>query len=309
MCKSSSPSSDMDSNQKRIKEHYDNVQDVGIAKREIMETINIRKMNNFIKSMLINEHVHENAIVLDVGCGKGGDLRKFAARKIRKYYGLDISENSIDNAKKRYQSCHFRFKADFLVKDAYNSLFHIGTSFDVISIQFSLHYAFMSLNTLRTTLQNIKNHLSSSGKVIASIPDSEVLLRRYKKYGNNYGNNFYSVNFIMSYEQIQSVSCKLGIEYMFTLSNSLDKCVEYLIDMDALKKECNAIGLEIVEYVDFLSYFNRNVKKHILLYNKMIQKRLRDDELKVCELYSILVIKNTDTSQNQASISNDIWKV
>lgn len=296
----------MDPNQKRIKEHYDSIQDVGLAKREIMETINIRKMNNFIKSMLINEHVPENATVLDVGCGKGGDLKKFAARKIKRYYGLDISENSIDDAKKRYQSCYFRFKADFLAKDAYNSLFHIGMDFDVISIQFSFHYAFMSLSTLRTTLQNIKTHLRPNGKVIASVPDSEVLLRRYKRYGNNYGNNFYSVNFMLPYEQIQSVSCRLGIEYTFTLSNSLDNCVEYLVDMNTLSRECNAMGLEVVEYVDFLTYFNRHVKKYISLYNKMIQKRLTDDELKVCELYSVLVIKNVDTSQAYTDISNDM---
>eukprot|EP00866_Antonospora_locustae_P002451 jgi/Antlo1/2451/1617 len=296
----------MDSNQKRIKEHYDNIKDVGPEKREVMETINIRKMNNFIKSMLINEHVPENSTILDVGCGKGGDLKKFAARRIRRYYGLDISKNSIDNAKKRYQSSYFKFQAEFLVRDTYNSLFHIGTKFDVISIQFSLHYAFMSMNTLRTTLQNIKNHLSSNGKVIASVPNSEVLLRRYKKYGNKYGNNFYSVNFVMPYEQIQSISCKLGIEYMFTLSNSLDNCIEYLVDMNALNEECNSTGLKIVEYTDFLTYFNRNVKKNIFLYNKMIQNKLTDDELKVCELYSVLVIKNVDTSQNHADASSDI---
>ncbi|KAL0265541.1 UNVERIFIED_CONTAM: hypothetical protein PYX00_011253 [Menopon gallinae] len=236
----------MNPNQKRIKEHYDGVQDVGLDKREIMETIGIRKMNNFIKSMLINEHVFENNAVLDIGCGKGGDLKKFASIRIGKYYGLDISENSIENAKRRYRHSYIRFKADFSVGDAYNSPFCIGMCFDAISIQFSFHYAFVSQNTLRTTLQNIKNHLHPNGRVIATVPDSGVLLRRYKKYGNNYGNRFYSVNFMAPYEQILSLKSKLGIEYLFTLSNSLDSCVEYLVDMEALSNGFN----EVMEQAD-----------------------------------------------------------
>lgn len=281
----------MDENQQKITKHYESVKEVGKAKRELLKTIQIRKMNNFIKSVLINEHVRESDVVLDIGCGKGGDLQKFASRNILEYVGIDISKNSIQHAKERHRSSSIRFRAHFIESDAYGTLLTLNKLFDVISIQFSFHYAFSSMSTLDTSLRNIRSHLKTGGKLIATIPNSEVLLRRYMKYGNNYGNEFYQVRFLESCEQISSKKCRMGISYNFTLQDSLDDCIEYLVDIAHLKKECKAKGLEVMEYTDFITYFNENVKKHFYLHKKMLPKRLDDKELKVCEIYSILVIK------------------
>lgn len=284
----------MESNQDEIRKHYDDIKQVGVGRRELLETINVRRMNNFIKSVMINEHVGECAAVVDLGCGRGGDLKKFGARGISEYWGVDISANSIEDAKVRYRKSMLRFRASYVVADVYHAPLALGKRFDVASIQFSLHYAFSDIGGLRTTLSNIRAHLKSRGKLIASVPNSETLLRRYARYGNFYGNSLYSVAFAKPYEEIMAQSCRLGVEYRFTLKDSVEDCVEYLVDIGTLERECSSIGLRIVEHVDFMTYFNRHAKKYLALHDKMLPERLSDEELKICELYAVMVIERTD---------------
>ena len=281
----------MEFNQEQIKKHYENAEGLGKKERELLETISVRKMNNFIKTVLINEHVPEESSILDIGCGKGGDLKKFAHRNILEYVGIDISKKSIQNAEERYKSSFLRFRGRFLEADVYNRVLNLEKLFDIVSIQFSFHYAFSSEESLRTSLENIKTHLKAKGKLIATVPDSEVLLRRYKKYGNNYGNKFYSIKFTETLEEISAKECKVGTAYRFTLKDSLDDCIEYLVGMKFLKSECEKSGLKITEHTDFMTYFNTHVKKYLWLHRRMLPVRLETEELKVCELYSVLVIE------------------
>ncbi len=42
----------------------------------------MRNFNNWVKSVLIRGYVHREAIVLDLCCGKGGDLLKWKEGRI-----------------------------------------------------------------------------------------------------------------------------------------------------------------------------------------------------------------------------------
>ena len=70
----------------------------------------MRNFNNWIKSMLIQEYVTKlqsggtsGLKVLDLGCGKGGDLLKWSKSRTDHVVGLDIAETSIQQAKERYE--------------------------------------------------------------------------------------------------------------------------------------------------------------------------------------------------------------
>lgn len=39
--------------------------------------------------------------VLDLACGKGGDLNKWAHSEVRNYFGVDISEKAVKDAMER----------------------------------------------------------------------------------------------------------------------------------------------------------------------------------------------------------------
>lgn len=74
---------------KVIADHYNKLENTGVEARNESKIICMRNFNNWLKSMIINEFVDlakenchanpSNIKVLDIGCGKGGDLKKYSA--------------------------------------------------------------------------------------------------------------------------------------------------------------------------------------------------------------------------------------
>jgi mRNA (guanine-N7-)-methyltransferase len=70
--------------------------EVGVQHRELSPIIGLKKFNNWIKSVLIGKFAFRGgnrpgANVLDLGCGKGGDLNKWKQARIRLYVGMGES--------------------------------------------------------------------------------------------------------------------------------------------------------------------------------------------------------------------------
>lgn len=71
-------------------------------KREDSPIIGLKKFNNWIKSVLIGKFTDRpgrgrpGARVLDIGCGKGGDLNKWKQARIQLYVALGESCSSVD---------------------------------------------------------------------------------------------------------------------------------------------------------------------------------------------------------------------
>ena len=70
-----------------------------------------RSFNNWTKSMLINEYMDKirraegfrgQVSVLDLACGKGGDLTKWHKAKVDHVVGVDIAATSIEQCKDRW---------------------------------------------------------------------------------------------------------------------------------------------------------------------------------------------------------------
>ncbi len=76
--------------------------------RDECELIFLRTFNNWIKSCLIDKSAfkldHQNLSVLDLCCGKGGDLHKYIRNNFKIYVGVDIClpllKNAIERIKK-----------------------------------------------------------------------------------------------------------------------------------------------------------------------------------------------------------------
>ncbi|KAH8165155.1 hypothetical protein CIB48_g3107 [Xylaria polymorpha] len=224
-----------------VRQHYNAVPERGRDWRKTGSRIKgLRVFNNWVKSTLIQkfspdeDHTpgaqqqgrdmagaqgHE-LIVLDIGCGKGGDLGKWqqAPQRVQLYVGLDPADVSIDQAKDRYRSMGTQgggrggrggrggyrggrqqhlFDARFFVKDCYGESLgdvdivrQVGfdpspmgrSGFDIVSMMFCMHYAFETEEKARMMLQNVSSALKKGGRFIGCIPNSDVISDRVTKF-------------------------------------------------------------------------------------------------------------------------------
>jgi mRNA (guanine-N7-)-methyltransferase len=161
-------------------------------------------------------------LVLDIGCGKGGDLGKWqqAPQPVELYVGIDNADISIDQAKDRYRQMSGRggggrggrggghgrpqrplFQGEFYVQDAFGDTINKvalirdvgfdgssgpsrfgGGGFDVVSMMFCMHYAFESEAKARQMLKNVAGALKKGGRFIGTIPNSDVISDRVQKF-------------------------------------------------------------------------------------------------------------------------------
>lgn len=91
--------------------HYNTLEEKGLDERLKSRIFYMRNFNNWIKSMLINEYLskvkegmkHNSPIrVMDMCCGKGGDLLKWRKGNISHLICTDIASVSLEQCESRY---------------------------------------------------------------------------------------------------------------------------------------------------------------------------------------------------------------
>ncbi|KAJ5221243.1 uncharacterized protein N7469_010130 [Penicillium citrinum] len=235
-----------------VRQHYNAVPERGREWRKTESKIKgLRSFNNWVKSTLIQKFSPDEEfatrfgdtkewaddgqgpppvddkrlLVLDLGCGKGGDLGKWqlAPQQVDLYVGLDPANISIEQARDRYmQMRHGRgqrgrrpppplFHAEFYPKDCFGewlgdvgivqqvgidanagpggSLMAArwggGGGFDVVTSMFAIHYAFESEEKTRQMLSNVAGALKKGGRFIGVCPNSDAISSRVSKFHKN----------------------------------------------------------------------------------------------------------------------------
>lgn len=190
-----------------VKQHYNMVPERGREWRQTDSKIKgLRSYNNWVKSSLIQKFIGDerNLKILDIGCGKGGDLQKWqASRKVELYVGCDPADVSIKQAKDRYAQMQKKarrlFHAEFYAKDCFGEwLGDIpiirdvgidpgvgpgnavsqrwgGGGWDMVTMMFCMHYAFESEAKAKGMLRNVAGALKKGGRFIGCIPNSDIL--------------------------------------------------------------------------------------------------------------------------------------
>ncbi|KAJ2450272.1 mRNA cap guanine-N7 methyltransferase [Coemansia sp. RSA 2336] len=105
---------------RHVAEHYNQRRELGVEGRMHTKITGLRLFNNWVKSLLIRQYAFAGSRVLDLGCGKGGDLRKWSIAGIAEYVGMDIAQVSVQQAQRRFADMHnARFLARFFAQDCY----------------------------------------------------------------------------------------------------------------------------------------------------------------------------------------------
>jgi|688.fasta_scaffold558353_1 mRNA (guanine-N7-)-methyltransferase len=265
-----------------VVQHYNSRLDMGIESRQKSEIFALRKMNNWIKSVLIKRYVTKNNKVLDLGCGKGGDLLKFAHAQIKEYVGVDIASKSIDDAKKRNLGY---FEARFIVADCFSVTLGLS-GFDFVNSQFCIHYAFYSELSVRKLLENVSKALNNGGVWVATFPDADRLLRR----GLEFGNSIYKVRFENDDHPM------FGDRYWFTLQGVID-CPEYVVNLYTLEKLAMEYDLHLENKINLEDFYSVNIRDNdaMKLYKRMQVKKLSLEELEAVGLYLGCVFRKNES--------------
>ena len=145
----------------------------------------IRKLHNDAKRDLIQRAVRNGQRALDVGCGFGGDIHKWA--KVNAHVDMcDPNEQSVIEARKRIKEMGSKIRVIVGdIRDCQN------IKYDIICYNFSLQYIFENEKLFFDSIKNIKKRLKVGGKLIGCIPDAEkILMVRGAYFRDEIGNYF-----------------------------------------------------------------------------------------------------------------------
>ena len=302
----------------KAKDYYttNGVRDPGKEGRKASRIIFLRSYNNWVKATMINKYCSllsnptssKQLSILDLCCGKGGDLDKFfTQKKVRLYVGADISKEALDNAQERLNKIKnekysnkndFNTKCVFIVEDLSDPNNHLLEKinkdyyFDLVTCQFALHYHFETKEKLNAFLKNVTARLNFGGYFIGTIIDDNVIVKRLRnsdKLNNNiykneeytFGNEFYSVKF--SQDKFNKKDGIFGKKYGFYLEDSIDKrnengqieyIGEYLIIFNEFVKLCEDYDLHLIEKENFTDFYKKYTKEKA--YDNLSKKMLKD---------------------------------
>jgi mRNA (guanine-N7-)-methyltransferase len=219
--------------------------------------------------------------ILDLACGKGGDLPKWSKQEIGHYVGVDIAYGSICNAIERYngnernrQGCQFPAvwcAGNFVNPNFFDQLEKVepGIRFDAVSCQFAIHYSWTSHQDALAALRNAAIRLKPGGLFVGTTTDANVLIKKLQAApGLKFGNRLYSVEFLPQsgedpkhFDKTLSNRLPFGIRYRFYLKDAVDDCEECVVHFPTMKKLAESVGLELVEHMNLHDFFERATTK------------------------------------------------
>jgi hypothetical protein len=137
------------------------------------EMNNMRKFHNWIKQDLLERHAKNQNNLLDLACGKGGDIHKWINANINKVLAVDINKNYLQEAEKRKTKVlkYNNIDIDFIQRDMRKDTVNASELFDVINCQFAIHYFFESDKTVNNFFNNVSKNLKENGVFIGTVFD------------------------------------------------------------------------------------------------------------------------------------------
>lgn len=270
-----------------------------------------REFNNLIKahqikwaSTIARECFEKEKVdVVDLCCGRGGDLTKWAQIPLGFVFMTDASLECVSEAAARYSTvkgmsikCKDKkgFKARFAVHDAFDTkaktllkeLQLLGTKgqhFHVASCQFSIHYSCGSRDYLDYFLSCVSASLAPGGIFIGTTISDEAIVNIFKTHGTEYSSDGIQIHFPPASVHALKKSIddlnilEFGIEYFITVEDSVSNLPEYIVPWQQLCQMCERHSLMLISCTSFAEYAVDNEEELILVAkNGSFLSRKRD---------------------------------
>uniref|UniRef100_A0A914MQ19 mRNA cap guanine-N(7) methyltransferase n=1 Tax=Meloidogyne incognita TaxID=6306 RepID=A0A914MQ19_MELIC len=286
-----------------VASHYNAIPEIGIQKRNNSSILHLRNLNNWMKSMLIADTLDRlksqsekfgwrQIRVLDLACGKGGDLRKWRVGGIDEIVMTDIAEVSLQDCRDRFNrmrdrktrrlpfNAHF-VQADLIEVDLPDCLpKEAPKQFEIASCQFALHYAFRSEQSARKMIENCTKMIQVGGYFIGTITNASAIVQYLRKSNGNFSNRVCSVSLGNNFSLDEESPIPLfGAEIRFRLEGVVD-CPEYLCYFPLLQKILEEMGFQLIYEYDFPDAINNYLKER---GNEAIDLMQRMDALEILD--------------------------
>ena len=224
----------------------------------------MRKFHNWIKSNDILKYTQQKTTLLDLACGKAGDIHKWLNSSIHTITGIDINPDYITEAKRRTQETLRKTNSDktidlHLLNLSTQSITNdlgITDSYDIINCQFALHYFFKSPETAHNFFQNVSSHLNNNGFFIGTLFDGMKVFNTLQNGDIHHTkNNSTLVKITKHYSQEnftelndfgEQINVFLGGSTILTVPDQ-SGTPEYIVNFNTLVNLAKQYDLELVE--------------------------------------------------------------
>jgi SAM-dependent methyltransferase len=181
----------------------------------------MREFHNWLKSILLytycqpfkstkNSKIHK-ASILDIGCGRGGDIQKIYHARGGEYTGIDVDYEGLfgatDSAVSRYNFLKSKFpdygrmtyiyadaslplisdiqakKLNNMTQDNKNNIdkyFDGKKKYDILISMFAIHYLFDTNESIKNLINTINTYLNIGGYIVFTLFDATEVLKLLK---------------------------------------------------------------------------------------------------------------------------------
>ena len=154
------------------------------------EALPLKQYHNAIKRALITRFAGGAERLLDLACGRGGDIHKWFDAGVAYVLGVDLSPGEIEEAKRRYAEAAAKrgggggTVAEFRVCDTLGAApFAAPPPFDAVSCMFAAHYFFVSEAAASTFLANVAANLKPGGLFFGTVPSGKRVMAAIRAGG------------------------------------------------------------------------------------------------------------------------------
>ena len=268
----------------------------------------MRDYHNWIKSTILYTYCFPQHItrvgkkkqmdVLDIGCGRGGDIMKMYHSRINKYVGIDVNYDSIysatNGAISRYNNLKKKFPnftdMTFILADAgsllnvqdqekslgpmseenkntIKKIFTPKTKFNIVISHFVIHYLFENDLVLDNVMTNINNHIKKGGVIIYTLFDMAQVMNllngkdKYTSYyTNEEGQKTILFDIIKKFDSKDKNKTGLSIDvHMSWISEENKYITEYLVNYDFMVKTMKEkCNCQLIESNLFINLYHLN---------------------------------------------------
>ena len=311
-----------------------------------------REYHNWIKSIIIYSYCsmgkenrdskNKKKTVLDLGCGRGGDILKMYHARVGEYIGTDPDYQglfgSIDSSTVRYQTNVKKFpdftKMTFIQADGsvpmnseaqekklqgmtpenkkqIDKIFIKDKKFDIISSQFAIHYLFDSVDSVNNLVTTVKTYLKNDGYLICTLFDPKQVLSILNTkdsftsfYTDDEGQRAKFFELVKKFEGDIKDEPGMAIDvHMGWVSQEGKYITEYLVTPKLLTKTMEKAGCVLVDTDLFANIYSLNKEWFTTVIDYEENPKNKKFYKSVAQFYSEL--KGAD---KESKIWNDLYR-